>query len=316
MERLQSFEQSTEKSASLINNLKRKKDLLDRDDPAHEQIRTALIIEGGGMRGVYAGGIVTGLEEAGMRNVFDLVVGISSGSAASAYFLSGQAEMGTSIYYEDLANRQFINPRRVWKMLDVTYVDAVFRQAKPLDTDAVKQSRSNFLISVTDPATARCQMIDAKDPGVDIVTAIQASSALPVAYNRTVAVGEQEYVDGVIGCGLPLEYTLDQGYDNILVVLNRVFEAKGEQTPNIEKIIAHLAMRGRFSQELRTAYLTRNQLYNAGINRVNERISGDTNIAVGIVSPDTMPLSRLETNRELMKQVAAGAKEQVRSIFK
>src|SRR3989344_5711169 len=109
-------EESANKSPLVINLLSKKK-MLSEGNPAHASIKTALIIGGGGMRAAYSGGIVTGFEESGLSDVFDVVVGISAGSAVCAYFLSGQSELGASIYYEDLVGREFINPARISKIM-------------------------------------------------------------------------------------------------------------------------------------------------------------------------------------------------------
>jgi predicted patatin/cPLA2 family phospholipase len=71
----------------------------------------ALVIEGGGMRGVISGGMVAALEQLGLLDIFDVVYGSSAGAIAGAYFLAGQARYGTTIFYERLNNSRFINFR-------------------------------------------------------------------------------------------------------------------------------------------------------------------------------------------------------------
>jgi predicted acylesterase/phospholipase RssA len=68
-----------EHTTELVANLQRKQELLEAGDSAHEDIRTALVIGGGTMRGVFSGGVVTGLEELGLTEVFDDVIGVSVG---------------------------------------------------------------------------------------------------------------------------------------------------------------------------------------------------------------------------------------------
>jgi predicted patatin/cPLA2 family phospholipase len=81
-----------------------------RADPHH----LALVIEGGGMRGVVSGGMVTALEARGLLDCFDSIHGSSAGACAGAYFLAGQARLGTRIYYEDINNKRFIDRWRPW----------------------------------------------------------------------------------------------------------------------------------------------------------------------------------------------------------
>ena len=48
----------------------------------------ALVVQGGGMRGVYSMGALAALEEEGLADAFDVVVGSSAGAINGAYLLS------------------------------------------------------------------------------------------------------------------------------------------------------------------------------------------------------------------------------------
>ena len=73
----------------------------------------ALVLEGGGMRGAVAAGMVSALEDLGMSDAFDSIYGTSSGAIAGAMFLARQSTMGVDTYCEDLVNGPFIRYRRV-----------------------------------------------------------------------------------------------------------------------------------------------------------------------------------------------------------
>ena len=57
--------------------------------------KTGLVLEGGGMRGMYTAGVLDVFMEKGLR--FDGVIGVSAGAIHGCSFLSGQ--MGRSIRY-------------------------------------------------------------------------------------------------------------------------------------------------------------------------------------------------------------------------
>ena len=98
-----------------------KSQLNKRLDTAH----IALVIEGGGMRGVVTGGMVSELQDLGWGDVFDSIHGSSAGACAAAYFAAKQSEFGTSIYYEDINNKNFINKLRLKKVMDADYCVAI-----------------------------------------------------------------------------------------------------------------------------------------------------------------------------------------------
>src|ERR1035437_7699107 len=61
--------------------------------------KTALIVEGGAMRGAWAAGVLAFLYEQGRRQ-YDFVYAASSGACSAAYFVAGMYELGLSIWRE------------------------------------------------------------------------------------------------------------------------------------------------------------------------------------------------------------------------
>src|SRR5262245_19667253 len=92
-----------------------------RDDPH----RIAVVLEGGGMRGVVSAGMTAALERLGLTRCFDLVVGSSAGALNAAALLGGVARPAAAMYHTVLASRRFVNPVRLLfgkPALDVRFV--------------------------------------------------------------------------------------------------------------------------------------------------------------------------------------------------
>jgi hypothetical protein len=113
-------------------------------DPAGrtDDLRTALVVEGGGMRGAHTGGMVRGLEELGLRDSFDEIFGTSSGAYVAAAFATGQGIGAATIYADDLSGTRFIDYRRPLagrgSLMHFDYlIDTVLATAKPLDFAAL-----------------------------------------------------------------------------------------------------------------------------------------------------------------------------------
>src|SRR5207237_8905904 len=103
------------------------------------------------MRVVVPAGSLLALDFHGCRGVFADIYATSAGAVTAAYFPSGQGKLGMTIYFDDIANRRFINPWRLLKIVDVDYAyDRVISLHKPLDDVAIRASRVRFLLSVTD----------------------------------------------------------------------------------------------------------------------------------------------------------------------
>jgi predicted patatin/cPLA2 family phospholipase len=65
------------------------------------QRKTALIVEGGAMRGAWAAGVLAFLHETGRRQ-YDLVYAASSGACSAAYFVAGLWDPGLTISSENM----------------------------------------------------------------------------------------------------------------------------------------------------------------------------------------------------------------------
>ena len=103
--------------------------------------KLALVFDGGAMRAVGPAGGAVALAHLGLTNIFDEVYATSAGVMNASYFLSGQGDMGITIYFDDLTTGRFINPLRFWKIVDVDYlISEIVRVRKPLDVQRVLRS--------------------------------------------------------------------------------------------------------------------------------------------------------------------------------
>lgn len=304
--------------SKVVKNIKLKRDLLRGGNSEHEAIRTCLICDSGIMLGVFGGGIVTGLEESDLTETFDCAIGPSAAGPNIAYFLAGQSRLGTSIYYEDLPDNKFIDFKRVWKIADLDLLEAVFRGErghKRLNVDLVKASRTKFLIAVTNAKTGQGEFINAQDPAVDVVTALKASCAIPIAYNRTVNISGQEYSDGASSLPLPIDYAINElDCNNILVILQRPYGYMPSKHSVLEAIMARLYMRSA-SSELRRAFLTRHQRFARILNSLWNYSSENSSVNIGVIGLDRYPFSKYSMNKQKLKSLADLGTQKTLEIF-
>jgi predicted patatin/cPLA2 family phospholipase len=212
-----------------------------------ESGRLALVVEGGGMRGVLSAGALLALDVLGYRECFDAVFATSAGSVNAAYFLSNQGELGIRVYFEDLNDLRFFNPLRFWKILDVDYVyDEVVQRSKPLDQAAVHSARAAFFVTMTNAVTGENVLHDVSHSREPIPKLLKASSALPVLYNRTVHIGSDDYVDGGVSGGPPLDWAFSRGFSNVLYLSTRAENWMSEPPSWYEKMFFYLGIGRRF----------------------------------------------------------------------
>lgn len=186
------------------------------EDPS----RPALVVQGGGLRGIYSLSALAVLEELGLRDAFSRVIGSSAGAINGAYFLAGQAHESLSIYTEDLSNKDFVNPWRFKKIVDVDFMIDVLREKHHLDEAAMREAPATLYTVLTDARTADAHVVSSRDPRFDVYQVFRATAALPGLYNEKVQLDPEDdrrYVDGGVSQLVPLELALgddlNKGFD-------------------------------------------------------------------------------------------------------
>jgi predicted patatin/cPLA2 family phospholipase len=299
--------------SSVASRILLKRDLLRRGDPAHAEIKTALLVAGGGMAGVYSGGVAIALHRLGLIDAFDSLIGISAGAAACAYFLSDQPELGTSLYYEEFASKRFLNPYRMTNIMDIDYLMAELRYGKALDVDRIRAGRSRLFIGATAVQTGECTMLDVKNEPVDIVAAIAASCSLPGISAGSQRLNGVDYTDGVVSCGLPVAFASDElQCTDLLIVLNAPF-TEIQPAPSLpERLIVNVLAR-KMPRAIRRGFATRNRLYDESTALIRSLSSPDSGVNIGVIAPSKSPVGPLTTDPVLLQRAARqGATETMR----
>jgi predicted patatin/cPLA2 family phospholipase len=183
-----------------------------------EQRKTALIVEGGAMRGAWAAGVLSYLRERGRRQ-FDLVYAASSGACSAAYFVADMWEPGLTIWRDLACNVvRKSNLLRHKPMIDLAYlVDHIMRKHVPLSVEALQKAPTRFYIVLTDCATGEPVYFHVCDDRV--FAALRATSSMALATRGYDFVDGKPYADGGVADPIPLRRAIEDGATDITVVL-------------------------------------------------------------------------------------------------
>jgi len=194
---------------------------LERDDGA----RVALIVEGGGMRGVVSAAMAAVLEREGLTDALDLVVGTSAGALNGAALLAGAAGPCADAYAADFTSRRFINLARLAvgrPAIDVAWT--LEYASATLDEDRHRRTLSN-------PIELHCVAVDVDTcEAVDLTgmstretlySALLASTRLPYVGGDPVEHEGRRYIDGGLIDPIPLGPALAAGATHVLVFQTR-----------------------------------------------------------------------------------------------
>ena len=189
---------------------------------------TALVFEGGGMRGAFTAGIVATLIEEGID--FPHVSGISAGSSNTVNYVSRDAKRAHATF-TTVADSPEFGGFRHWiegrGMFNVDYLYDEIAQPDgdaPLDLDTFLANPARVRIGAFN-ATRGEEVWFTKDDMrtvEEVGRCVRASSTLPIIM-PTVTIDGDTYVDGALGPngGIPLDAPMRDGYRKFFVVLTR-----------------------------------------------------------------------------------------------
>ncbi len=269
------------------------------------------------MRGVVSAGMVTALNELGMTTAFDAVYGASAGSLNAAYFLAGQAALGTTIYSEDINNRLFINllrPLAGRPILDLDYlVDDVMVRRKPLDTTRVLAAPTPLSIIATDVVTAE-RMVFANFTGAaDLRGALRAGATMPIVAGKPFRYRRADCFDASLTEPIPVATAERAGHSHVLVLLTRPAQSGWHASAFDRWFVApRLA---RISPTLAARFLDRGGPYAQILASIDAGI-GPLGIAqVTGIRPAPPAIGKLERNRAVLIDGAARGRRAVLAAF-
>ena len=170
--------------------------------------RIALVIEGGGMRGVVSAGMTAAIEQLGLTDAFDEVHGASAGAFNAAFLLAGQATYLTGLYPHGFGNPRFARfvPTMIGRPLfDLDYViNDVWRNQRPLATDRIIESAIELHCTATDVDTATLVDLAGLRTDEEIRTALRASARLPWLAGPPVHFRGRRLLDATLSEAIPV----------------------------------------------------------------------------------------------------------------
>ena len=255
---------------------------------------TALVLEGGGMRGVFTSGVLDWMIDHDIT--FPYLVGVSAGSSNALSYAAHQRGRGKYIFANLQVERHYLGMRNIWRHHSIMDMDLLYRELPetiwPYDYEAYRNNPMRVESVATDCLTGEAVYLEEKESEERIIDIVRASSSLPFACPIAYVDGHP-MLDGGIADSIPLARAFEQGYQHAIVVLTRNFGyRKQEHSPRIPAFIY-----ARYPK-LREALRTRGVRYNAQITWV-EQLEREGRITV-IRPTRPVEVARIETDMDKM----------------
>ena len=275
----------------------------------------ALVVEGGGMRGVISSGMLSALEELGLRDCFDAVYGSSAGAIGGAYFIAGQARYGLSIYGH-INNGKFINVWRVVRGRPVVslefLLDGICATKRPLAFDRVLKSDIPLRVLAASIARKGPVILDNFQNRQELLETLRGSCRIPFFAGPPVHFRGDRFLDASLYVSIPFQAALDDGATDILILLSRPagYLRRPPSWINRRLVLPFLM---RIDPALAPVYAARAEKYRSEIEMIRSHAMGKALPEMVLIHPpmDVAGVWAFETSRD---KLDAGAEAGSRAV--
>lgn len=254
---------------------------------------SSLVLEGGGLRGVFTCGVLDNFMERGIE--FPFTVGVSAGACNGLSYISRQKGRAKYSNIDLLAKYNYIGVKYLFTQRNIMDFNLLFHEFPdkiiPYDYRELANTKKRFVMVTTNCLTGQANYMEEYKDSRRVIDIVKASSSLPF-------VSPIAYVDGIpmldggIADSIPIEYAISQGYSNNVVVLtrNRGYRKK----INTSKLVPRLFYREY--PNLVDAIVSRNERYNAVLEKI-EKMEDEGKLTV-IRPLKAIEVDRMEKNTE------------------
>jgi predicted patatin/cPLA2 family phospholipase len=197
----------------------------------NDEHKVVLAVEGGGMRGAVSAGMLLALEQLGLRNSFDEVVGTSAGAIAGAFFVVEQGTKGSALYYTVLNSQRFVDRRRLFRSDPIMDIDYLVNDAfddHGFDWGGLVNSSIPLFatVSPTEPDNP-IRLFRVGETEAFARSVLVATASIPVVAGPSKIVDDVAYVDGGMIEAVPWRSAMQRGATHVLAVRSRRYVEDG-----------------------------------------------------------------------------------------
>ena len=186
-------------------------------------MKKGLVLEGGGIRGIFSAGVMDVLMEEGI--VFDGAIGVSAGAAFGCNYKSKQPRRAVRYNLKYAKDPRYSSVRSLLKTGDLFNAQFCYHDIPeklyPFDWKTFRENPMKFYLVCTDVETGKpvYHLCD-NDSEWQMLEWFRASGSMPLV-SRVVEIGDQKLLDGGITDSIPLRFMESKGYERNVVILTR-----------------------------------------------------------------------------------------------
>lgn len=259
--------------------------------------RIGLILEGGGMRGIFTAGVLDFFLD---KNItFSDCFGVSAGSCHACSYLAGQRGRAYDVSVNYLNDSRYCSVRSFIKTGDIFGSEFVYHTVPktlyPIDNEHFLKNPTNFYAVLTNCKTGKAEYHQIHDL-FDDIDCIRGSSSLP-ALSRMVEINGSLYLDGGIADSIPLKEAVNRGITKNVVILTQTRSYKKEKN----KMLPYIKIKYRKYPHLINSIEHRHENYNKTLEFISQQEKAGN---IFVISPDETPdVRRIEKDEKKLKSL-------------
>lgn len=260
-------------------------------------MKIGLVLEGGGMRGLFSAGVLDALLDLKELSV-NGIVGVSSGALFGVNYVSKQKER--AVRY----NKKYADDKRYMGLHSwITTGNAVNKdfafyelpyKLDVFDNETFKKAETDFYVVMTNVESGKPEYVLIEDAFAQMEY-LRATSALPFA-SKIIEINGKKYLDGGISDSIPIDFCESLGYDKIIAVLTRP-----EGTYKEDKLGFLYKLVYRKYPNLVNSLLNMATDYEKVLTKIKD-LENKGKIFV-VRPPEVLKIGRLEKNRDKIQKV-------------
>ena len=181
--------------------------------------KTALIVEGGGSRGVFSFGVIDSFIQASY-NPFDIHFGVSNGAVVQLWYL-----LKVSNYNLDKmlfsASRDYVRYSNLLFNKSIMNFEKLYQDANevfPIEFDRLQNNLEgkNFYVVVSDAMTGKPEYIELSKK--NYINEMLATGSLPVLMKNPITLQGKRKYDGGITDPIPVKRAYEMGARKIVII--------------------------------------------------------------------------------------------------
>jgi predicted patatin/cPLA2 family phospholipase len=261
-----------------------------------QKSKKALIVEGGGSRGVFSFGVIDSFIKASF-NPFDIHLGVSNGAVVQLWYLLEASDYNLDKMLFS-ASRDYVRYTNLLFNKSIMNFEKLYQDANkvfPIDFDRlqVNLEGKNFYVVVSDAASGKPEYIELSKE--NYINEMLATGSLPVLMKNAILLEGKRKYDGGITDPIPVQKAYEMGAREIVVI--RTYEKAFIRKTKLENYIAAFATRAY--PQISNALKYNSATYNSSLEFINNPPS-DCKITQ-ICPPQRLSTKRATTNANTMK---------------